>query len=565
MSHAVPVAGLLTARAFRFATLGLLLIAAAWRLSLAAAMPVPSRDAVVFCEYARALNTRGLAHLRAPETRQHPLYPLLIVGAARVAQAGGAPDTPLTWLRSGQAVALLAGLAVVVLTGLLTLRTIRSLDLPLDARVCALLAMALAAVLDLNTWLSADAMSDEVHLAFYLGAVILLLRLRSPVAALACGVLAGLAFLTREEGFLPLLAGLAAIAAGWRAGRVPVRAPAGPATAATAPPAGLDTRRALAGAAALLLGFLACAAPYWTAVGRFSTKKDWRDVLEAERGPGTAAAADHRSGRVNEDDGLSIPIRLHVAKLELIEPAWYALVPIVVERTFRAGRVVIPLLAVLPLVNLRRRLLGPVLVGLTTCLAGHFVLTCVLLERFGYLHPRHALVTVHLLVPFAAMLLGRLVQLQRERRRPGLAVALIVAALLPGALYARRVPNAADTHLAEAVRWLVADDAQGHAQRLLGGSSTRRIAFLADLPWEQWYEEADDTAGLAEQILAGPPGYFAIELAAAGREPDSFELRGNRALLERLVGDARVAPRLRLAHTVARAGGGELRLYRIGP
>ncbi len=571
----------LSRRSFRWAILSVLVVAGAWRGVTAALLPVISRDGVTFCWYARDLGTEGLDYLRSPHVRQHPLYPTAILGAQRLARALGAADTPWTWQRSGQVVSWAAGMAVIALVGGLTLRLVRRLELPLDERLAALVAMAWAALLDLHVWLSTDTMSDQVHLAFYLGALLLLVRLNRLPAALGCGVLAGLAFLTRPEGALPVLGGIAALAAARRQ---------------------LGARKLAACAAALAVGFLACAAPYWGTVGRLSPKKEpWqsaagvpvghapvasdpslpavarvrrflsrmesspdtevrRYTLAADcwasqsatssasipatcRGADSAAMpADHAARAGFGAAGLPIPSVL-LAKLELLDLPWYGLVPHVLYKLLRAGRVVVPLLAILPLLSLRRRLLSPELAGWTTCLVGHLALTLVLLHHYRYLDARHMLVPVTLLIPLAAMLLARMLRLLADVRLYWPAAALLAVCYLPPTAYALRGAGWHDRFLLDAARWLVALDPEVGSKRLLSGSSPQRIAFYANMAWESWAEKPEEYGVLARQLRAGGPGYFAVEIGAG------FERAGNRELVEKLLQDEQLASHLGAVHT----------------
>jgi len=488
-------------RLFYIGVLAVLLLAGVWRLVLAGAMPAVSRDGVTFCWYARDLGTQGSAYLRGPDARQHPLFPVLILAAQRTARALGAADTPLTWQRSGQLVSGLAGLAAVGLVGALTARLVRRLALPLDGRLAAVLAMLLAALLDLNVWLSCDVLSDGPHLVFYLAAGLLLVQLESWRAAAACGLLSGLAFLTRPEGAVPLLAGLVALGAARRQ---------------------MPPRRLLARAGLLLLGFLVCAVPYWTVVGRFSAKKDVLEMLPTERAVATVA---------DEAQGPSYAL----GKLELRDVRWYALLPVVLYELMHAGRVVVPLLALPPLLDLRRRLLAYPLAGLSACASGHLALTLVLLGRFDYLSTRHLLVPVMLLTPLAAMLLARVTTLLWQVGWRRVAVLVVAVSVVPSALYALRIPNGQDGYLTDAAAWLTGHDPDIRACRLLSGSSPRRIAFYADMRWEFWAEQPEYYAALTRLITRGGRGYFALEVGPG------FERAGNRELLDKLLHDPAVA------------------------
>jgi len=550
-----------SARAFPWRPLGLiLLLALVWRLSLAAAMPVLSRDGVTFCWYARALGSEGLDWLRSPHAQQHPLFPALLLAVQRALAAAGVAEGPLAWQYAGQSVALAAGLVVIALTAILTWRLIRLLALPLSARSAAIFAALLTALLPLNTWLAADVMSDQVHLAFYLAAVVLLLRLDRARVALAAGLLTGLAFLTRQEGIVPLAAGVIGLL-----------------RAAPPPP-----RRTLAARTfALLAGFLVLAVPYWALIGGFSQKKDplrWLRPSQPTAGPaavaapGARAALDPRAAtdaraeagaRAAADNVPPIPPVL--GKLELLDLGWYALVPYALYTLFRAGRVVIPLLALLPLANLRGRLLAGPLAPLTVCLAGHFALAILLLARFRYLDPRHMLVMVALLVPFAAFLLTRLVELLRMHGQRWAAAGLLAVVLLPLALRSLAVPNAHDGFLRAAAAWIVAHEPGAVGKTLLCGSSPRRVAFYADLYHAGWNERTEDYDGLVAALRDSGAAYFAIEIATPGGRREHFERAGNRDLLNRLLADPRLAGRLRPLHVQPGPDNNELHLLAILP
>ncbi len=552
---------------------GLILVASgALRLYHAAAMPVMSRDGVVFCWYARDLGRVGPAYLRDPQAQQHPLYPALILGAARLAELTGIVPTPLLWQRCGQAVAWLSGLAVVALCGALASTLVHRLGLPIDARLAALAAMLLAGLLDLNVGLSADVMSDQTHLALYLAAVLVLGRLDTLTVAITGGALAGLAFLTRQEGFLPAAAAILSL--------------------------GLDRgptlmRARVARAVAVALGFVLVAGPYWAVTGRISTKKDplhWLEHEAAAAEPGSppfGAGVARAQATLPPFSGLSrvpgpeererreagvlagfalppVPPRqgtgsrndVSLAKLETHDFSWYALLPHAAYKTLRAGRVVVPLLAVLPLLNLRSRWRHPALAVVLLCAAGHLGLTLLLLELYGYLATRHTLVVVALLTPLAAILVARLVQLAVERRSGWiglLAAGLVCGPLLP---YALRTPNARDAHLAVAVAQLgEMERPAGHL--LVSGASQKRIAYYLDMRWEPWSESPEDAEDLRRRLAELESGYFALETGPG------FERQGNDALLGRLRADPVLGPRLEDVLEIPTTDGARLHVLRV--
>lgn len=173
---------------------GLILTAAlAWRIILATLMPAISRDGVLWCWFARDLGLRGLGLLRDDAYDQHPLFPAFVLALQRAGQLAGAADGPLAWQAAGQAASILGGVGVIAASGALGLRLGRALGGPGRAQRVSLWSMTLTALLPLNVWLSADVMSDQLHLALYLLAVALLINTPGwPLAALG-GLCAGLA------------------------------------------------------------------------------------------------------------------------------------------------------------------------------------------------------------------------------------------------------------------------------------------------------------------------------------------------------------------------------------
>ena len=488
-------------------------------------MPAIARDGVNFCWLARDLAQHGVAALRFEHFQQHPLFPMLIVALQQIFRAAGAPDSPLTWQAAGQTVAMLSGIAVVVLAGRLAYRIHAQTapDAPSGGVAAAASGLLLMSVLPLAVALSVDVMSDLLHLALYLAAVLVLLRLDSAPRAVALGLLASLAFLTRPEGATPALVGGALLLT----------------TARTRP-----VRRTLAMLAALSIPALVLLIPYWIACGSLSPKLDKQTVHAlSELTPALAIASPNAAeARLSRD----------------IVP-WYAAAPRAAYEAFRAGRVVVPLLAFATLVVLRRHLLTS-LAGVTGCAATHFLLISLLIYRHGYLDPRHTLVLTALAIPFAALALLRVVCSLRRIHQPAIAGAI----LAPLAIYAARVPNDQTAHLREAANWLINAEPAPETKILVGGASERRIAFYANMPFQPWDENqpAGDPRfeALRHQILdAQPPyqpAYLAIEVG------DGDERAQNRELLARFLADT---PAKHCAELAARfpARRGDLVIYRF--
>lgn len=495
--------------------IAVLLLAAAWRSAIALNLPTLSRDGVTFCWYARGLGEQGLDYLRGPSAIQHPLYPALILGAERLAEAAGHRPSPLVWQRSAQVVAGLAGLAVVLLVGGIARRLV---SCGLAGPRSVVLAMLLAALLPLNVELSADGMSDQVHLMFYLAAILAGMQAPRLASGFLAGILSGLAFLTRPEG---LVAGVAA------------------ALVAVASPGSAGGRAARF--VAVLAGVALVASPYWIITGELSAKKNPLEWIE------TASTSVQRAEAGRGEWSWS--------KLERVELRWFELAPRVLLEVLRGGRVIVVLLAIAPIARLGRAWLQPPLLVLTACALGHFSLLLILLEREGYLAPRHTLVIVSALIPAAAAVLAWLSDAAGPRG--WLRRALVGACFVPLVIYSLRLPNDAERWMRTAAEWLVAHDPDVSNKRILGGASTKRLAFYAGAAWSEWNEQPRYYTALCDMMKRIRPDYFAIETGSG------FERTGNRELLERLLAEGRFAGRIRRLHTERDGRGNELHVLAL--
>lgn len=547
--------------AWSTAVLLVLAAAGAWRAALAVQMPCLSRDGSLFCWFARDLGEHGLRVVREggriERYDQHPLFPAAILLTQRILRAGGAADTPRAWQYAGQIVAWLSGMGVIVLTAALAARLARELRPDRNPASVGAWALALAALLPLNNELSADVMSDPMHLLLYLAGVYRLVDLRTWGGALGCGLFSGLAFLTRPEGAVVCLSAglLLALRLRHRPRLEPVRL-----------------------GVLVAVGFLACAVPYWLVLGGLSPKAskepaerfvpttdrqlEGSDGHPAPQSDGWYWQLVRRTSSVGDAEPGPQPA---LAALVRREVEWWLAAPVAAYETARAGRVVVPLLAIPALWSLRRRVLEEPLAGPLMCAAIHFTLTAVLVSRHGYLNPRHTLVVVALLIPPAAGTIAEAIERARPRGRVALraATALVVALLLPLAYYARRVPNGIDGYIAAAARQLHEIDPSASERVLMGGASERRIAFYADMRFAPWPEDEPDHQRRFEQLrrhlLLGQPEYFAIAVGG-GRE-----IHGNRELLERILRDAELGPRLKELFSISAPRDRLLRVFAILP
>lgn len=550
----------------------LILVAAlAWRLAIAWQMPVISRDGVGFCWNARALGRTGLAALQSPEFNQHPLYAVGILVVQWAVTLCGLSDSPTTWQLSGQIVSMTCGLIVVALCGILAARVARAINAPAPPSRVALIAMLLAALLPLNVWLSVDVMSEQIFLVFYLAAATLLLGNWRPIRAGIFGIFVGLAFLTRPEGAALGIAGVVAVLANALAQyrRNPLQ-PTGTFAhrreAVTSVRQAPSTRPSLMTCLGCLLlmaaGFLAVAAPYWTALGRISPKAEKQTL---EQLMPDAALSRSVIAQPLVIAGSSNP-RLLVAAVSLEKFPFYEAAGVALLETARAARVVLLLAALPALWVVRKKLAGPVLIGLLAAALLHFTLTVLLLYRHGYLSPRHTLVVVILNIPWSALSLEHLWRVGLRANRP-LGILLFSAILGVLAGYAIRVPNQNDAHLLKAAAWLQALPQKQPDWILVGGDSLKRVAFYADIKIRDWHEEAPTTEQRAASILARlrdqqpPPRFLGIETdlnAEPGDEP-----YGNDLLLKSLRKHHEIGPRLRPAFATPRQTGGGLVIYEL--
>lgn len=550
----------------------ILLLGFALRVALAAQSPCLSRDGVKFCRQAQALGVDTGAALRNPEYEQHPLYPLALLGAQRVGWAllGGGAD-PVAWQNAGLAVSLLAGLGVMAATALLAWRIAQLLAPEFDANRVTQLATLLAAALPLHAAQSAEAMSDELHALLYLGTMAVVLGAARPGSAIGAGICAGFAFLTRPEG---AVAGCGA-ALGYILDR------------------SVSIRRRLALAGLVLGTMAAVATPYWMVAGKLSPKTEKETTAELTAPEARIAPRDRQFAAAGGSG-------LILAALAREDVAWYAAIPRAALEVFRAGRVVVPMLALPALCFLWRRMRGTRAMAIAASMPVHFSLTVLLVYRHGYLSPRHELVIVALLIPFSAIALeylGTELIERIRRRRAGAgggasdhgahAIAnsmgatrssaaargewnqgamatfcralVTIFAVAPLVWYAVRVPNADAGYIREISRWITNNDAHSRRMLLMGGSSQSRIAFYADMRFQPWPENLPTVerqfAALREHLLQHRPAYFAIDLG------DGRETGRNGELLGRLSSDADIGPYIatefRIRRTVTRGGRSE--------
>jgi len=489
------------------------LAAGAVRGYLIATTEIVSRDGITFTKYAQGLGTDPVGEMRRQD--QHPLYPAMLLAAHSLVGQWLADEPVHSWPLAGQIVSLLGGLLAVGAAYALG-------KAMWDERV-GLTTALFAAMLPELCQVSANALSDGLHLGLYMWGLVAVLgamranRLRRLAAA---AVLSGLAFLVRPEGGSVLAVGLAMVLTVGR-GR------------------GWPLRRRAAGVAILLACFLAVTGPYMFTVGRVVQKKsifelfgldEWANAptmtqpVAAGRPP--IAAARHppdANAAVRGDVFQSVPVQLLYF--------WG-----------RACRVVYLLLA-LPALTM---LLVPRPRGLKAIVIAallHLSLVYALGSSFGYLSLRHLLTLAALTLPFSAATFVWMVDqasvrlaFGRDRRarlvRPLVYLVGVVAVVAPTLPWMLRPIGGGKGYLVAAGRWL--HDHSQPGELIL--TSRSRVAYYAERPMRV----APDT-GSVRKVLAGikaiKPDYYVVDqvhITAPHRNPDFFAGLESRPLRRRL-------------------------------
>ncbi|MCA9243563.1 MAG: glycosyltransferase family 39 protein [Phycisphaerales bacterium] len=391
-------------------------------------------DGGLFIHYARDLRAEPIAALRDYSHRQAPLYAVLVAAAV----------TPAQWVASGADAWILAGRAVATAFGLLAIVGVFLLSRRLFNGRVAVIAAFLMAILPDAAQLCANVLSDMTHLSLYLLALVALIvaieRGVSATFALIAGGLSGLAFLTRPEGATVAVIGIALLLVIGR---------------------GRMSRRFVA-ALCVIAGFILIAGPYQALTGKLVAKKDLFEMLRLALGlmpsqsRGIAFAADM------------------VAPVEVL------------RQWFRAGRVVIPLLAIAAF-----RLWPPRAPGrwvVLSAFGAHMALLNLLDLRHGYVDRRHALLLAVLCLPMAAATLQALGE--RAARRwgacwsSGVVIGSIIAFLIGMGPWLLRPVEAGDDHIPAMGRWL-AEHTPADAP-IVATSRLRRVAVYAERDFREW-------------------------------------------------------------------------------
>ncbi len=392
-----------------------------------------SRDGVVFIDYAQSLQNAPLETLRAQA--HHPLYPLSIL-AAKSTLFAGVSDPVRQWELAGVVAAMMAGLLLVLAE--------YALARALFNRQAGLWAALLTACCAEFCQLSADALSDMLHLALYGTAATLGLRLIQTWHwgwAIGAGAVSSLAFLTRPEGGEVALLLLPAV----------LIAPG-------------KWSKKCASLGLVVAGFVVAASPYMIITGKVVQKKSLEQFIfgmEAEPPVEHSASIDFSAQA------------LPLASMSGIAP----MAAVLLENYFRSFRIMLFLPVLFWWIRYRRCPVGKRDVAWILALMGaHVLILFALITRFEYLDDvslRHVFILTGLTLPFAAAGIVALLQPYTRRLVKGsLLAAFLVIPTLPWMFEARHTE---DLYLRRAGEWIRQE--AGDDQRIM--TTRMRIAYYA--------------------------------------------------------------------------------------
>jgi 4-amino-4-deoxy-L-arabinose transferase-like glycosyltransferase len=600
LSHRTVILGLLA----------VLCLAAAIRVYLIATTVTVSRDSITFITYAKGLASDPVGEMRRQD--QHPLYPAAILLVHTLAGRWLISDPVHGWQWSAQVAALLGGLVMVA--GAYALgRTMW------NPRVGLIAALFTGVLPDLCK-VSADALSDGLHLGLYVCGLATIIRAQQMSRLrwlAAAAVFSGLAFLTRPEGGTILFVGLVVVVGSrkW---------------------IGWTWRQRVGGSGVMLVCFAVVAGPYMFTVGRLVRKKSLYELFRLGETAGAVfeREKDEREKGVrnewHEDEG-SGPRLVPVGTIESSpwrqpwvgwgiahseprrggKPSWCALPPLrgfgivgdSFPRTHVLGYSRTPLtglsgkrfltpfsaaditgpptllllyhwihvcrlvyfLLALPALRIRSICRPHGLLPVALAAIVHAILLHALRSSFGYLGLRHVLVLAVLTLPLAAASFVWLVDVVSQR---------IESRGKPEKRLARPVINAiiALAVIGPTVPWILRPIGGGRGYIVSAGRWLRehsrpgdrvltydsRIAYYADRPMQMWLEGGSPER-LTVILAQFRPAFFAIdEPSVPGPERNARLRAGVRALASR--------GRLTLVHEASygvRRQTGTVLIYRV--
>lgn len=470
-----------------------------------------SRDGVHFITFAKQLAEDPIKWMQV--TTKQPGMAWLLLGTHRLVGPIVGDDAPIAWQRCGQLIALLGGVCA---CGLLYLLTRRLFD-----TTTAAVAGILAAFWWQGAQLSADVLSDMPHLAAYLLALLVgyaALRSKQTWALAACGLIAGLAYMFRQEA----IGIVAAVGVCW-----------------LWPNQGLRPRKRLLGIAVLAVCFAVVVAPYAVAVGKIMPNKSLHDLF---RGSADVSGA----FGFGQDPSLLLA---HVI------PWWQA--PIrMVEAWSRSGRYAISTLVLLGV--LLRSAPRAETTGRRLIVAAVLMQTLLVQARvttYGEISSRYMVIPLALSIPWAASglvtLLNTVIERLHAAGNAAKAAVLIIGIILPLApqLYCLLPPvNSGTLPLRAAGQWL--RDNTDPDQPVLAHERLEQVMFYAGRTYpDQTWLRIPETASIAEirRHVARPTPAWFVDVEASRRKK-SDETAHFRALQDGSI------PQLLLKQTIGPAG-----------
>lgn len=407
----------LTASTWRYVA-AIVLLATLVRVHAASQLQCVSRDGVHFVEFAKQLAADPVAAMKG--TSKQPGYSYLLLGAVRMLGGDSTSNDPTLWLRAGQMMSVIGGVASCVLVYFLT----RRLFDPLLASIAGLFA----ALWPQGAELSADLLSDMPHLGLYLAALLAGLRAieqadcaRRPIGwAALCGAMAGAAYWLRQEALGAAITVGAGLVLGSNRGR---------------------RGRAVIAALTIFVTFGAVASPPSLITGSVMPNKNLRDLL------------------LGEPAG-SISVNGPFGALVLAEwLPWYKAPARMADAWGASGKYILSTLVVVGLFLRsapRARRAGAAVVALAICL--QLVAVLLRVKSYGEISSRYLVIPAALTIPWAAAGFATIASLiavrQPARRAPTIVTVALLLVLAPLAWFCTRPINADKACLREAGQWL---------------------------------------------------------------------------------------------------------------
>jgi hypothetical protein len=429
---------------------------------------VAARDSIGFIKYAlRYENEPFVKVLR--EAQQPPAYPLAILAVSWPIRAIVGDATP-------QAMALSAQIASAFF-GVLLVFPMASFGAELMNRRLGIVAAALFQCLPAWIRFTSDGISESTFLFFTAMALWLAaraFRARSNWSMASCGIMAGLAFLTRPEG-AEIVVAVAAVLGGlvalghWQ------------------------RRQAALSFVALVAGFLICFGPLVAATGRVTNKPTGRFLL----GDPTAEQSYFGVARPG-------PTLLAVWYLDAGQPnrsKFFWSVQALVVEIAASSRLIGLLLSIVGLVFWRKRILNAPAGAVMMALAGlHAALLLRMASQIGYLSERHtALIVLTGCYPAALGLTEIILRMLRIRFRQSLTAQAIWVTTILVLAFTAEIPSLAKS---------MHSNRAGHraAGEWLAHNAPAEAGIRDPFCWAQYYAGRD----FRETATADPDEQFVI-------------------------------------------------------